>query len=327
MNWLFPLLAMAAAQAVASVAVASTASPSDRPVFVTLGTGGGPVVQTKRSQPANAVVVGDAVYLFDVGEGTQRQMKAAGLSLANVHAIFLSHHHLDHVGGLAPLLVNRWIMTLPKAVAVIGPPGTKAMTAGIVAASQPIERAPLNLDSSPPRAIATTFVAIDLPADTPAPVEIYRDEHIRVLAIAVDHYHRADGHVSAEARSYAFRIEGGGRSIVFSGDTGPSVGLERLAQHADLLVSEVMDRPAITRAITAMRLPPAAQAGFLRHMDLDHLTPPQVGAIAARAGVGALVLTHLVPGRDEEADTSGYVAGLSTNYHGPVTVARDGQKF
>lgn len=323
MSWLFFLLAVATAQVVA----AAPATPDVVPVFVTLGTGGGPVVQTRRSQPANAIVVGDAVYLFDVGEGAQRQLKASGLPLAGIRAIFLSHHHLDHVGGLAPLLVSRWILAIPQPVPVIGPPGTKAMMAGIVAASQPIEHAPLNLDSAPPRAIATTFFATDLPANTPAPVEVYRDERIRVLAIAVDHYHRADGQVSTAARSYAFRIEGGGRSIVFSGDTGPSVGLERLARGADLLVSEVLDRSAINRSIARMHLPPAAEAGFLRHMDLDHLTPPEVGTIAARAGVRSLVLTHLVPGRDEETDTDGYVAGLSAIYKGPVAVARDGQRF
>lgn len=311
-----------------ALAGAAHAQPAgERPIFVTLGTGGGPVVQVKRGQPANAVVVGDAVYLFDVGEGAQRQMKAAGLPLGHVRAIFISHHHLDHVGGLQALIVNRWIMMLPGALAVTGPPGTHAMVDGIVAASHPVERAPLSITDTPPRAISSAVHAIDIPAALTTPTEVYRDERIRVLAVVVDHYHKADGSVSNAARSYAYRIEAGGRAIVFSGDTGPSVGLERLAHGADLLVCEVMDRAAIGAAVARMDLTPPAKAGFLRHMDLDHLTPPQVGAIAARAGVRALVLTHLVPGRDEEAGVAGYLAGLKANYSGPVRVASDGDRF
>src|SRR5688572_10997522 len=111
--------------------VAAQAGPVPRTEWVTLGTGGGPVIQLKRAQPANALVVGDAVYLFDVGPGTQRQMKAAGIELGQVKAVFLSHHHLDHVGGLGPLLVNRWINGLRSAIPVFGPDGTESMTNGM----------------------------------------------------------------------------------------------------------------------------------------------------------------------------------------------------
>lgn len=305
------------------------ASPAmaEQAQFVTLGTGGGPVVQAKRSQPANAVVIGNAIYLFDTGEGTQRQLQAAGLQLGQVRAIFLSHHHIDHVGGLGPLLVSRWAQQMFTPVPVIGPPGTKAMIDGIVTAAQPVESAPLLLGGGPPHPVATTVVASDLPASLPVPTEVFHDANIRVSAIIVDHYHRVDGSVSIAAQSYAYRIEAGGRSMVFSGDTGPSAGLARLAANADLLVCEVMDRPAIVAAFAATPMPSAARAGFMRHMDLDHLTPLEVGNIAAHAHVKALVLTHLVPGRDGKRGTAGYTAGIAPTYPGPVTVASDGDRF
>lgn len=314
------LTALASFLALAALTVAPAAQ------FVTLGTGGGPVVQAKRSQPANAVLVGDAVYLFDTGDGTQRQMAAAGLPLGEVRAVFLSHHHLDHVGGLGPILVNRWIFGLAP-IPVFGPPGTAEMTRGIVVAAQPTERAPLAIGGGPVRPIAATVTATDLPARLAAPREVYRDANIRVLAVTVDHYHEADGRVSAAASSYAYRIEAGGRVFVFSGDTGPSASLEVLAKGADILISEVMDRSAISAALGRMALPARARAAFLLHMDLDHLTPPQVGAIARRAGVKSVVLTHLVPGRDEETGTAGYTAGMAREFTGPVTVARDGDRF
>ena len=52
-------------------------------------------------------------------------------------------------------------------------------------------------------------------------------------------------------------------------------------------------------------LPPAALGPMLRHMVQDHLTPDQVGRLAAAAHVGRLVLTHLAPGNDDERDTRG----------------------
>lgn len=320
--------ALALLAAMTSLSAAAQAPGRDATAqWITLGTGGGPVVQLERGQPANAVVVGDAVYLFDAGEGTQARLKAAGLGVERVRAVFLSHHHLDHVGGIGPIVVNRWILGRPDPLPVFGPPGTREMVAGLLAAARPTERSPLLLDGAPVRPVADTATATDLPTELAEPREVFRDGNVRVLAAAVDHYHDAQGRVSRAAYSYAYRVEAGGRSFVYTGDTGPSAALERLAKGADVLVAEVMDRPAIAAALERMDLPPAAKAGFMRHMDLDHLTPPQVGALARRAGVGRVVLTHLVPGRDEETGTDGYTAGLSREFNGPVAVARDGDRF
>lgn len=302
------------------------AAPAPGPQFVTLGTGGGPVIQLGRSQPANAVTVNGATYLLDVGEGTQRQLSAAGLSLESVRAIFLTHHHLDHVGGLWPLIINRWINRYSKPALVIGPPGTDEMLAGLIAASKPVERAPLALGGEATRAIASTVTGRELADGIDQPVEIYRDENVRVTAVGVDHFHKADGSVSNASRSYAYRVEANGRSMVFSGDTGPSPALERLARDADLLVCEVMDREAVASVLARMTLTPEARMAFMRHIDLDHLTATQVGSIAARARVKSLVLTHFAPGRTD-SDDSGDVARAAKAYRGSISIAHDGQRF
>jgi ribonuclease BN (tRNA processing enzyme) len=296
--------------------------------LVTLGTGGGPVVQTRRAQPANAVRVGDAVYLFDVGEGTQRQMEAARLPLASVRAVFLTHHHLDHVGGLGPLIANRWVQMRHAPLPVIGPPGTLGMVAGLVQAYRPIELAPVTLGPKAPPPMASGVDVRDLAAEMDSPALVYQDEAIRVFAVVNDHYHFAPGTESARtARSYAYRIEAGGRSIVLTGDTGPSRRVEALAKGADLLVSEVMDRAAIARDLAASGFSGSALEGFMKHMDANHLTPALAGEMAARAGVRALVLSHLVPGRDGDTSDAGYVHGLAGRFTGPVTVAKDLDRF
>ncbi len=317
----------AAGLVMAGSALGEIASP--RAEFVTLGTGGGPLTRLERSDPANAVVVGDAVYLFDVGDGVQRQMVAAGLPLRNVRGIFVSHHHVDHNGDLAPLIVKRWLFNNHEPVPVIGPPGTRAMVEQLAAAYRPTELAPITIGGPRKPSIAATVAARDLAADLDEPAVVYEDDRIRVLAVTNDHFHFAAGSDEDRySRSYSYRIEAGGRTIVYTGDTGPSPRVERLARGADLLVSEVIDLAAVDRRLRQSRdIPPAALAPMIAHMEQDHLTPAEVGRLAARAGVRQVVLTHLSPGMDDEASSEGYVAGIDRHYTGPVRVARDLDRF
>lgn len=295
--------------------------------FVTLGTGGGPRVQTNRSQPANAIVVGQDVYLFDVGEGTQRQLKAAGIELAHIKGLFISHHHIDHVGGLWPLLVNRWVQGVYDPLPIYGPPGTTKMVAGLMAAARAVELVPVSLAADLPT-IAQTVKPIDMASEMEAPTAVFNRTGVRVLAILNDHYHFAPHSEAAlSARSYAFRIEAGNAAVVYSGDTGPSRRLEILAKNADLLVSEVIDMEAIRSSLEKADMPESLREGVMKHLSINHVTPRQVGAMARRANVRMVALTHLVPGLDTDQNDTGYVAGLVDEFHGPVVVARDGQRF
>jgi ribonuclease BN (tRNA processing enzyme) len=311
------------------VCAASTAAGSEpsKAQFVTLGTAGGPLTRVKRSEPANAIVAGDAVYLFDMGDGVQRQLAAANLSVARVRAVFLSHHHIDHTGGLAPFVVTRWLTASREPLPVIGPPGTVSLVKGIAQAYHGAELAPITIGGEPMPPIVSSTQPEDLPAQTPEPVEVYKDGNIRVSSVTNDHYHFEPGSESARlARSYSFRIEAGGRVFVYSGDTGPSVNLEKLARDADVLVSEVIDLKAMAGSIRGGA--PAVQNGpLMAHLEQDHLTPVQVGRLAAAAHVKSVVLTHIVPGADGETTTSQYTDPVKEQFRGPVTAAKDLDRF
>lgn len=322
----YRLLLTVVAFGVAQSAAAEQAAPMQ---FVTLGAGGGPIVQVKRSQPANAVVIGSAIYLFDVGEGTLRQLHAAGLPLSRIKGIFLSHHHFDHVAGLAPLLQDRWVIGYMAPLPVVGPPGTKQMLQDMATSFAAIEKSPLAIGEPTKPDIRTTIAPRDMKPSMEVPEVVFEDANIRVAAVVNAHYHNPDGtEFTGVARSYSFRIESGGRVIVFTGDTGPSTRLTDLAWGANLLVSEVINRTKIRAALHHIPgLPPQSLLPLLRHMELDHLSGEEVGRLAAAAKVERVVLTHLSPGLDDETDTVGDTRGIAVTFHGPVTVAADLDRY
>ena len=68
-----------------------------------LGTGGS--TPTKfRGLPSLAIDHGGDLFLFDCGEGTQRQMLQFSVNMAKLKAVFLSHTHGDHILGIAGLV-------------------------------------------------------------------------------------------------------------------------------------------------------------------------------------------------------------------------------
>lgn len=322
--------------ALAIISASAFAAPAQTPVdttpqWVTLGTGGGPQIRRDRAEPANALVIGNDVYLFDVGSGVERQMVGAHIPLGAVRAIFISHHHIDHDADLGQLMGSRWMFNQYTPIPVIGPPGTTAMVDHLSEAMRAVELAPIGAGDGGKVSIRSTVAPQDIALDMDVPTEIYKDANIRVLAITNTHYHFAPGSSErTKARSYAYRIETKGRTFVFTGDTGPSQHVEMLAQGADVLISEVIDIDAIRATLMKAPpsiLPPKMLPEMIKHMQEDHLTPDEIGKLAAAARVKSVVLTHIVPGADGETDMSGYVRGIAPTYNGPVTVAKDLERF
>lgn len=315
MRWLLLALALLASPAFAQAQ------------WVTLGTSGGPAVQRERSQIANALVTPGGVYLFDVGNGVQRQMALAGIAERDVKVIFLTHHHLDHVADLGPLLWTRWTFG-GGPLTVVGPPGTKALVDGLIAASGPITLAGYPVAGPAKPTLGELVSVIEIPADLDQPTDVYADAQIKVKAIGVDHYQSPPSvPVAVMPQAVAYRVDAG-RSIVYSGDSGPSARLTRLAKDADLLVTEVVEPDAIAALLTGgAQGADAARAGIVRGMRVDHLTPGEVGRMAQAAGVRAVVLTHFVPSPEAVPDKGIYAREIGAIYKGPLRLANDLDRF
>src|SRR3972149_7694499 len=64
-------------------------------------------------------------YLFDCGEGTQRQIFSAGLNFMRISDIFISHWHADHFAGLLGLMQTMNLESRSKPLRVFGPEAEK----------------------------------------------------------------------------------------------------------------------------------------------------------------------------------------------------------
>lgn len=292
--------------------------------FITVGTKGGPVLDPARGQPANALLVGDDAWLIDAGDGAASRLAAAGVSLRDLDGVFISHIHFDHTAGLAAVIGLRYQTNAPGALTIYGPPGTREMVDGLLAFMAPMARSGYGLDGA-------TYID---PAETVDVIEI-RDgarialDGVTVTAAENTHYSFAKGSALDEQfDSLSLRFDLADRSIVYSGDTGPSAALEKLAKGADILFVEMIDPQKTIDVLrkTSPDLPPAVFEDMIQHLSAHHLTTREIGKMAARAKVKKVVVTHVVVG-EGDPPVAPYIDEIRDLFDGDVAVAEDLDQF
>ena len=89
--------------------------------LILLGTGGGPRPRTTSSGSAQVIVSNNAAYVIDCGDGVARQLAFAGVPLATLRHIFITHQHSDHNADYGNLMWLAWTAGLRTRVDTWGP--------------------------------------------------------------------------------------------------------------------------------------------------------------------------------------------------------------
>ena len=140
---------------------------------------------------------------------------------------------------------------------------------------------------------------------------VMEDDNVRVTAALVDH--------PPVPVAFAYRFDAADRSIVISGDTRRSDKVIELAREADVLVHSAVYVQALDRMIA--RVPNATS---LKQSIIAHQTSVEdVGRVAQAAGVGTLVLSHLVPPDDPELTDQMWIDAARMHFKGRIVVGKD----
>lgn len=264
---------------------------------VILGSGS-PIPSPDRAGPSTLVRTSIGDLLFDAGRGVSMRAAGAFSGPGSFLAVFLTHLHSDHVTDLNDVITTRWATSFtPNPLTVFGPRGTVAL----VAATEAMLETDIGYRLAHHEDLTwrPDTVAVDVAGGT-----VFEQGDVRVTAARTDH--------APVDPTLGYRIEDGGSSVVIAGDTVPCDGLDTLAAGADVLVHTVVRRDQI-EAIGVPRL--------LDVLDY-HSSVPDAARTAQRAGVGTLVLTHMVPAVQPGAEQE-WIDQAAAEFGGPVVLAED----
>jgi ribonuclease BN (tRNA processing enzyme) len=152
--------------------------------------------------------------LLDCGPGVLGRLREAE-QWPHIEGIAITHWHLDHWGDLVPWVWGSFYLAtngpLPRPALWVQPRGAEFLT-------------DLGLRLGFPDMFERTFELREYEPDTEFCVG-----PLVVRPTRVPHY---------KLETYAFRVEADGRSMAYSGDSGPSDDLVKAAKEADLFVCE-----------------------------------------------------------------------------------------
>ena len=293
---------------------------------VTITGSGTPGPSAERAGPGVLVRVEGLALQFDAGRATVMRLAALGVRPPDLDAVFITHHHSDHLTGLADVVLTRWIIDgggEAGPLRVVAPAGPSArfverlldgwqeeIDTRVARHPRPRPSIDLRAFDVPPRAAdgpaeGSARGAAGAAGAPPGPVEVWSSGDVRVLAAEMRH--------DPVRPAVGYRVETPDGTVVITGDTQVSAEVAELAAGADVLVYEAMRFEAV---LASPHLPD--------HIREYHADTRLIDAQAADLGVGTLVLTHLIPDPVTPAEVEAFAADVRAGgFRGELLVADD----
>ncbi len=278
---------------------------------VTLTGTGVPQVDPACAGPGVLVRHGDIALQFDAGRATTMRLAEAGVRPEQLDALFVTHHHSDHLVGLTDVVMSRWLGGRHDAspLTVVAPAGPSATFVermldpwvdDIAVRSEHLHR------TGGPQ---PDVVAFDSDAAIEQAVEVWSFGDVRVSTRRVHH--------EPVTPAVAFRVDTPAGSVVITGDTVVCDEVAELAAGADVVVYEAFRRDVVLSFADAMP--------HLRLLAEYHADTEAIGAQMAAIGAPTLVLTHLIPPLSASPDgAQGFVDDIrGAGFVGELVVGTD----
>ena len=193
---------------------------------------------------------GDAdPLLVDCGSGAVHGLAATDVGYEGIGTVLLTHHHLDHVSDLLPLLKARWLAGATE-LELVGPEGTRALVEDLLSVHDYMAgRFELSFREVEPGSFAVAGYDVD----------------------AVETVH--------SMYCLAYRFETDDASVTFSGDTEATASVADLAEGSALLVHDCSfpDGIDVDNHPTATQLGEVLAGRDIGRVYLTHLYPPTDG--------------------------------------------------
>ena len=269
------------------------------------------------------------LYVFDAGEGSQINLKKAGLGIKSLRAIAISHLHGDHCLGLPGLLMLRPQVTDPAPITIVGPPGIERFVSQLHELLGFFINYPLHFvewhETSPEVAYEDELVRITWAPLTHTTLCLgyrleehrrpgrFRPEEAEALGVPRGLFWRRLQHGETIILDNGMTISPqqvvgpprSGRLICYAVDTRPTQTLYRLCQDVDIAFLDGMFLPE--------HLVEAEEKG--------HMTVGEAARVASQAGARRAVLVHISP-RYKEEDVE-KLAGAAAQEFERAEIGRD----
>jgi ribonuclease Z len=259
---------------------------------------------TPNSQRAGAGVLvryKDITLQFDAGRATTMRLRDLDLHPVDLSALFVTHHHSDHMLGIPDLVMSRWIGARP------GRGGPLPVVAPLGGSSRFIEKMLVpweeDIKVRQEHSGRKTNPEVELEAFEVKPGRqlVWSSGSLQVYAHQVHH--------EPVMPSVAYRVETPDGSVVVSGDTKVCEEMAELSTGADVVVHEVC-RADLLRDGPGL-------VGY-------HSDSKELGVLATRVRMPTLMLYHLVPAPADEAAEDGFREDVRrSGFKGDLVVGRD----